>query len=66
VVGVDGLLLLLPVAALLTVEKNLAGVGGEHPAGGLGLVLTLGREHGYVGAPLDAALSVPRALPVSH
>jgi hypothetical protein len=59
VVGVDGLLLLLPVAALLTAEKNLAGVGEEHLAGGLGLVLALGREHGYVGALLDLRPSAP-------
>jgi hypothetical protein len=43
----------------LTAEKNLAGVGEEHLAGGLGLVLALGREHGYVGALLDLRPSAP-------
>ncbi|KAK8457592.1 hypothetical protein SEVIR_3G214201v4 [Setaria viridis] len=45
-------------------EAGVKGVEEEHLAGGLGLILTLGREHGYVGAPLDAALRIPRALPL--
>lgn len=47
-------------------EAGVEGVGEEHLAGRLGLGLSLGREHGDVGAPLDAALRVPGALPVPH
>jgi hypothetical protein len=47
-------------------EAGVERVGEEHLSGGLGLGLPLRREHGDVGAPLDAALRIPGALPVPH
>jgi hypothetical protein len=47
-------------------EAGVERVGEEHLSGGLGLGLPLRREHGAVGAPLDAALRIPGALPVPH
>jgi hypothetical protein len=47
-------------------EAGIERVGEEHLAGGLGLGISLEREHRDIGAPLNAALRVPGALPVPH